>query len=75
MSISELTVGQIAQVEELSGLPFMALTDPATPKGRLYQAVAYVIKHKQDPTFTFEQAGELGMSEINALMGDDSPLA
>ena len=57
--INDLTIGEIVTVEELTGLPFDAMTDPDKPKGKMLQALAYISKIREDPNFTFEMAGEL----------------
>jgi hypothetical protein len=68
MSLMKLTVADIAEVEELSNQPWGVLADSTVPKGRLYQAIAFVLKRKEVPDFTFEQAGLLTMADINELM-------
>jgi hypothetical protein len=72
MSMNQLTVGDIAEIETISDLPFAALGDASVPKGKLLQAVAYVLKRKTNPTFTMEDAGKLSMEEMNALL-DENP--
>ena len=49
-------------VEDLTGLPFDALTDPDKPKGRMLQALAFISKRRENPDYTFEMAGELSIS-------------
>ena len=71
MSMTKLTVGDIAEIEQISDLPFSALGDANTPKGKLMQAVAYVLKRKDNPAFTFEDAGQLSMDEINTLLEEN----
>ena len=71
MSMNKLTVGDVAEIEELSNLPFSALSDSSAPKGKLMQAIGYVVKRKEDPKFTFADAGNLTMEEINFLLGED----
>jgi len=71
MSLNTLTVGDIAEVEDKSGQPFAALGDSSAPKGKLMQAIAFVIKRKEDPKFTYEMAGKMNMEEINALLESD----
>ena len=68
MSINRLTVGDIAEIEEKANTAFSALGDATAPKGKLMQAIAYVLKRKDDPKFTNEMAGQLDMDEINELM-------
>jgi hypothetical protein len=72
MSMNKLTVGDIAEIEELSNLPFSALGDVTVPKGKLMQAVAYVLMRKDNPKFSLEDAGNMSMDEINGLL-DPNP--
>lgn len=74
MDIKNLTLGEIAKVEELSGMPLAALAEEDKPKGKLLASLALVIKRREDPKFTLEQANNLTMSEITALMegGDEA---
>lgn len=53
----ELTVKQIEDIEEASGLPIVWLYDPEKPKGAITRAVAFVLCREHDPSFTMEQAG------------------
>lgn len=61
-NINDLTIAEIVTVEELTGLPFDALSDPDKPKGKMLQALAYISKKRENPEFTFEMAGELSIS-------------
>ena len=70
VNIDELTIAEIVEIEERTGLPFDAITDPSKPKGKILQALAWVSKRKTDPSFTWEQAGEL---KINATFDDVDP--
>lgn len=74
MDIKNLTLGEIAKVEELSGMPLAALAEEDKPKGKLLASLALVIKRREDPKFTLEQANNLTMAEITALMegGDEA---
>ena len=68
MSINSLTIAEMAEVEELANLPFAAIGDADVPKGRLYQAIAFVLGRKANPDFTYEEAGRLTMDQMNELM-------
>tara|TARA_R110002074_G_C12334639_1_gene648203 strand:- start:17 stop:271 length:255 start_codon:yes stop_codon:yes gene_type:complete len=61
-NINDLTIAEIVTVEELTGLPFDALSDPDKPKGKMLQALAFISKKRENPEFTFEMAGELSIS-------------
>lgn len=70
MDIKSLTMGEVARVEELSGLPLSALGDDDKPKGKLMAALALVIKRREDSKFTLEMANKMTMAEITALLTD-----
>lgn len=68
MDISKLTLGEIATIEQLSGKPFAELADEDAPKGALLSALAFVIKKRDDKSFTIDDAKNLTMDDINDLM-------
>lgn len=68
MDISKLTLGEIATIEQLSGKPFAELADEEAPKGAILAALAYVIKKREDKSYTIDQARSLTMEDINDLM-------
>lgn len=69
--VNSLTLGEVDQIETLSGFAIDLLKDKNTPKGKLLAAIAFVIKHRQNPKFTFPMALTLPMSEVLDLIGDD----
>lgn len=66
--VSKLTLGEIAKVEELSGYSVGLIEDPATPKGKLFVALAYVIQKRIDPTYTLARAEQLTLIEAEAIV-------
>ena len=74
-NLNDLTIGEIVTIEELTGLPFDAMTDPDKPKGKLLQAIAYISKRRDNPEFTFEMAGDLKLNlasdEADFTQGDE----
>ena len=74
-NLEDLTIGEIVTIEELTGLPFDAMTDPDKPKGKLLQAIAYISKRRENPEFTFEMAGDLKLNlasdEADFTQGDE----
>jgi hypothetical protein len=71
MDIKNLTMGEVAKIEELSGLPLASLSDDDKPKGKLMAALGFVIKRREDQKFTLEMANNLTMAEITSLIGGD----
>jgi hypothetical protein len=69
--INNMTVGDIAIIEELSGQGLSALGDEASPKGKLMAAMCFVVKRKKDKDFTFADALDLTMVEVNTILGLD----
>ena len=69
MDINKLTIGEIATVEDMAGLPIGALGDPEKPKGKLMVALAYVINKRSNPKYTKFEAEQLTMDEITDLLG------
>jgi len=59
IDVSDLTIAEVVLIEDKTGLPLDALGDADKPKGRMLQALAYIVKKREDPDFTWEQAGEL----------------
>ena len=71
MNVNDLTLGEVEEVENYSGLPIAALADPEARKGKLLVALAWVIKRKEDPKFSLEHAKRLSMGDITALLTDE----
>lgn len=68
-AVQNLTLGEIAAVENLSGQPITAMADDDSPKGKAMAAMAYVIKRRTNPDFKFEDAMKMTMQEANEAMG------
>lgn len=69
MDISKLTIGEIATVEDMSGLPIAALGEDDKPKGRLMVALAFVINKRSNPNYKKSEAEALTMDEMTSLLG------
>lgn len=72
-SIEHLTLGEIAQLEELSGLALSEIADDNAPKGKFLTALAYLAKRREDASFTFSQAEMLTLADVNVILGDAAP--
>ena len=59
IDINDLTIAEVVEIEDLTGMPLDALGQDDKPKGRMLQALAYITKKKENPEFTFEEAGKL----------------
>lgn len=70
--LDRLTLGEIAKIEELSGQSVSALADDDKPKGRLFIAIAYIVKRRSNPAFTLNEAEAIPATELAQIMGADS---
>ena len=74
LDINDLTIGEVVEIEDLTGLPLDALGQDDKPKGRMLQALAFISKRREDPDFTWEMAGELKI-QTTAAKSDPSDAA
>lgn len=70
-SINDLTIDDIAEVEGLAGQPLADLSNPAAMKGKLMKAVVFVLRRRDNPEFTFADAGRLTLTEMNEVLDED----
>ena len=66
IDINDLTIAEIVEIEALTGQPLDALGQPDKPKGLMLQALAFISKRRDDPSFTFEQAGALKITTTSS---------
>lgn len=61
--LDDIRVREIEEIEELTGQSFDEwagqFTDASKPRGKALRLFAYIIKKRDNPDFTMEQAGEL----------------
>ena len=62
IDINSLTIAEVVEIEDRTGLPLDALGQADKPKGRMLQALAYISKRRDNPDFTWEMAGALKIS-------------
>ena len=62
IDINDLTIAEVVEIEERTGLPLDALGQADKPKGKMLQALAYISKRRDNPDFTWEDAGALKIS-------------
>jgi hypothetical protein len=69
--VNSLTLGEVAEIENLSGYAIGLMSDPSTPSAGMLTAVAYVIKKRGNPKYTYAMASTLTMGEVLELVGED----
>ena len=70
VDINSLTIAEVVEIEDRTGMPLDALGQADKPKGRMLQALAWISKRREDPDFTWEMAGDL---KINPEQSDPGP--
>ncbi|GLW03692.1 hypothetical protein ACFYZT_24735 [Streptomyces sp. NPDC001591] len=59
LDIDSLTIDEIDVIEDIIDGPLDSLAKPGARKAKLLRAMAVVIKQREDPTFSAEDAGKL----------------
>ncbi len=59
IDVNDLRVREIEELEEIMDCPFDEAFQAGKPKGKFLRAIGYIIKKRDNPEFTLEQAGEL----------------
>ena len=67
-----LTLNEVEQIELITGSSIDQLMDAGQAKGKAMKAIIFVMKKRTDPNFTLEQAGNISMTEANALFAGES---
>jgi hypothetical protein len=69
----QLTLGEVAAIEDLSGVAIGSLGQD-TPQGKFLAALTMVAKRRSGaPTFTFNQAMAMPMTEAQDFLGLNDP--
>lgn len=68
MNVNDLTMREMRDLQRAIGLPADQLSNDAFG---LAAGMAWLIKRRDDETFTFEQALDLTQTEINDVLADD----
>jgi hypothetical protein len=66
-----LTNREIADIEDILEMPLTKLAGDNARVGRSGAALAWIVKRREDPSFTFDQAMDLTATETSALIPDD----
>ena len=69
--IDTLTLGEVEIAERIGKASISSLGDDAQPKGLIMAGLAYVLRRRDEPAFTVEQAKAMTMKEVSLLMRVD----
>ncbi|MFE5621724.1 hypothetical protein ACFQ8S_06880 [Streptomyces virginiae] len=59
LSLDSLTLNEIEMIEDIIDGPLDGIAKPGAKKAKLLKAMAFVIKRRDNPDFTLEDAGNL----------------
>lgn len=72
IDLSNLTLGEVAMIEDLSGRSISDIGAEDAPKGKALAAIAMIVKRRTGhPTFSWNHAQALTLTEANELLGAD----
>jgi hypothetical protein len=71
MDFDDITLGEIAEIEDYAGLPFSEIGEEKVGVIKLRIALAWVLKRRTDPSFTIKDAERLTTSDMAALFESD----
>jgi hypothetical protein len=73
LNFDELTLGEIEEIEMLTGGSIESVNADGKPKGRAMRVIYWITKRKQDPKLKFEDTDKVTMQEALAVLsGDES---
>jgi hypothetical protein len=62
----DLTLDEMETIEDIVDAPAASWAE--CKQARLFKAMVYVLKRRDDPKYTLEKAGKLKMSELDAAL-------
>jgi hypothetical protein len=71
MDFEDITLGEIAEIEDYAQLPFSDIAEERIGVIKLRIALAWIIKRRTNPDFTIAEAEKLTPNDFAQLFGDD----
>ncbi len=69
LDISNLTLGETALIEEMSGHSISEIGEDSSPKGLTLAALALVAKRRENPAFSWNEALALTFEQAQQILG------
>ena len=66
--LQDLELGEVEEIEELSGVSFAAISQGGPATFKVVRALIYVLKHRDDPDYTFEDTRRVKLTEVNEIL-------
>lgn len=70
VNMEELTLGELEDLEDFLGVPATKFGEAS--QGKLTRRLVYLMKRRDDPSFTYEQTANLTQSSLE-LVSSDNP--
>jgi len=71
MDFEDITLGEIAEIEDYAQLPFSDIAEDRIGVIKLRIALAWIMKRRVNPDFTIAEAEKLTPGDFAELFGDD----
>ena len=71
MDFEDITLGEIAEIEDYAKMPFSEIAEEKIGVIKLRIALAWVMKRRTNPDFTIAEAETLTPNDFAQLFGDD----
>lgn len=71
LNFDDLTLGEIEEIEMLTGGSIDEVYKDGKPKGRAMRVIYWIAKRKQDPKLKFEETEKVTMKEAAELLSED----
>ena len=71
MDFEDITLGEIAEIEDYAKLPFSDIGEDNIGVIKLRIALAWIMKRRHNPAFTIKDAEKLTPADFGQLFGDD----
>lgn len=78
LDLSRLTLGEVAKLEDLSGMPMARIGDEDAPQGKLLAAMVFVSERRNGNAISWPECLNIEVPEAMAMLGmdaDDEPEA
>lgn len=69
MDVQSLTLGEVDFLETQTGMSINAAEDPNSFKGKFLASLVYLFKHREDNSFTLNDAMKMSITEATSYLG------
>lgn len=68
-----LTLSEVETIEQLTGGSIDNVVGDGVPKGKNLKAIIFVMKRRENPNFTIEEAGAFSVKDAMVMFGGKDP--